>query len=239
MVQGHDEELATRVGEIDWYHTIDLPGGIRTPGVNRTDFALKNLHLPSLVGKTVLDIGAWDGFYSFEATRRGARRVVAVDSFVWTGRWGQNGFNLARQALGLEGVVEDRTIDVMELSPATVGTFDVVLFLGVLYHLPDPVGALRAVASVSDDLLLLETETSLNVLPFAAARLWPGRELSSDDTNWWSLNRRALEGLLRQLGFTSTRVVYRTPLWRRVARAVRARSVTDLRSARIVIHARR
>lgn len=161
------DDLARQVQEIDWYHSIDLPCGIRTPGVNRSDLALEHLHLPaSLAGQTVLDVGAWDGFYSFEAAHRGARRVVASDSFVWTGRWGQDGFNLARRELGLDAVVEDRLIDVMDLSPVTVGTFDVVLFLGVLYHLPDPVGALRAVASVTEDLLLLETETSLNAVPF-------------------------------------------------------------------------
>lgn len=233
-------DLARQVQEIDWYHSIDLPCGIRTPGVNRSDLALKNLHLPSsLAGQTVLDVGAWDGFYSFEAARRGARRVVASDSFVWTSRWGQDGFNLARRELGLDALVEDRLIDVMDLSPTTVGTFDVVLFLGVLYHVPDPVGALRAVASVTEDLLLLETETSLNTIPFAAARLWPGNELSSDDTNWWSLNRRALEGLLRRFGFSEVRVAYRTPGWRRVARATKARQLAAVRSARMVIHARR
>lgn len=234
------DNRAARAEEISWYHSIDLPGGIRTPGVNRSAFALRNLQMPdSLDGQTVLDIGAWDGFYSFEAAHRGARRVVASDSFVWTGRWGKDGFNHARRELGLEAVVEDCLIDVMDLSPDAVGTFDVVLFLGVLYHLPDPVGALRAVASVTGDLLLLETETSLNLLPFPAARLWPGQELSSDDTNWWSLNRQAIEGLLRQLGFNRLRVVYRTPLWRRVARAAKARSWRGLRSARIVVHARR
>lgn len=70
--------------------------------------------------------------------------MVATDSFVWQGRWQQSGFLLARQALGLEGVVEDRFIDVMDLSPeARGGTFDVVLFLGVLYHLRDPITALQ------------------------------------------------------------------------------------------------
>ena len=184
---------------IDWYHSIELPGGVVTPGVNRSSFALANLNLPmSLEGRSVLDIGAFDGFYSFEAAKRGARRVLATDSYVWNGHWTQAGFLLAREALGLDDFVEDRNIDVMDLSPEALGeTFDVVLFLGVLYHLSDPIGALRRVASVCDGLLLLETETALNYLPFPAARIWPGRELNDNDTNWWSLNQAALLALLR------------------------------------------
>jgi tRNA (mo5U34)-methyltransferase len=144
-------DLAQRVKEIDWYHQIELPGGIMTPGVNRSAFALARLGLPaSFAGKSVLDVGAWDGFYSFVAARRGAARVLATDSFVWQGRWRQDGFLLARQALGLGDAVEDRHIDVMDLSPETLGeTFDVVLFLGVLYHLKDPLGALQRVSSVA------------------------------------------------------------------------------------------
>jgi tRNA (mo5U34)-methyltransferase len=237
------EELAERVKTIDWYHTIDLPGGVTTHGVNNSAFALARLDLPtSLAGKSVLDVGAWDGFYSFEAAKRGAARVLATDSFVWQGRWKQTGFLLARQALGLEDAVEDRLIDVMDLSPEALGeTFDVVLFLGVLYHLPDPVTALRRVSSVCNELLLIETETALNFLPFPAARLWPGRELKGDDTNWWSLNKAALVELLKTFGFREVRVVYRTPLLRRLGRAVKSRTGfwAAFRGSRIVIQARR
>ena len=103
------------------------------------------LDLPaSLEGLTVLDIGAWDGFFSFECERRGASRVVAADYYSWHGPgWGTKaGFQLAREALGSR--VEDVDIDVMDLSPERVGTFDVVLFLGVLYHLRHPLSRARA-----------------------------------------------------------------------------------------------
>lgn len=237
------DDLAERVKAIDWYHTIELPGGVVTPGVNNSPLALARLDLPrSLAGKSVLDVGAWDGFYSFEAAKRGAARVLATDSFVWQGRWQQSGFLLARQALGLEGVVEDRFIDVMDLSPEALGgTFDVVLFLGVLYHLRDPITALQRVSSVCDGLLLVETETALNFLPFPAARLWPGRELKDDDTNWWSMNRAALLALLRIFGFRDVRVAYQTPLLRRFGRALRSGRGfwAGFRGSRIVIQARR
>jgi tRNA (mo5U34)-methyltransferase len=237
-------DLATQVREITWYHQIELPGGLITPGVADVKLALSRLDLPrSLAGKTVLDVGAWDGFYSFEAARRGADRILATDSFVWNGRWGQRGFKLARANLGLEGRVEDKTIDVMDLSPESLGgKFDVSFFLGVLYHLVDPITAIQRVASVTNELLILETETALNFLPFPAARLWPADELAGDDTNWWSINQRGLIGLLRAIGFREVRAVYRTPTSRRIGRAIRDRNQgvgNAFQSARIVLHARR
>ena len=79
----------------------------------------------SLAGKSVLDVGAWDGFFSFEAERRGASRVLATDSYVWDGShdWGsKRGFELARTALNSK--VEDRVIDVLDLAPDKIGMFD-------------------------------------------------------------------------------------------------------------------
>jgi tRNA (mo5U34)-methyltransferase len=79
-------ELPPEVAAIRWFHSIDLGNGVRTPGVDRTAQKLKRLTLPaSLSGKTVLDVGAWDGFFSFEAERRGAKRVLATDHYCWSG----------------------------------------------------------------------------------------------------------------------------------------------------------
>ncbi|MGH9108272.1 MAG: class I SAM-dependent methyltransferase, partial [Acidimicrobiales bacterium] len=210
---------------ISWYHRMALPHGITTPGLANPAQDVRRLKLPtSLAGKTVLDVGAWDGYYSFEAARRGASRVMATDSFVWEGRsWGtKQGFLLARQALGLEAVVDDQLIDVMDLSPQAVGdTFDVVLFLGVLYHLRDPITALERVASVCHDLLVVETETAFPWRRFPAGRLFPGDELNDDGTNWWALNPVAVRKLLWQFGFSSIDVVYRTTLADRAATALK------------------
>ncbi len=115
------DELQKRADALRWYHTIDLGQGVVTRGVDNTPERLARVHLPDdLSGKTVLDIGAWDGFFSFEAERRRASRVVACDYYAWhgvgwgTGR-GKDGFELARTALNSR--VEDVALDVMDLSP--------------------------------------------------------------------------------------------------------------------------
>ena len=240
-------ELRSRVDAIRWYHTIDLGGGVVTPGVDDSPVRLARVQLPgSLQGKTVLDIGAWDGFFSFECERRGAARVVAADHFSWHGTgWGTKaGFILAREALGSR--VEDIDIDVMDLSPDRVGMFDVVLFLGVLYHLRHPFLALERVASVTREWLIVETVVDLVGLRRPAMAFYPGRELNNDPTNWWGPNLAAVTGMLESLGFRE--VIVPTPMPNTAYRAARAlyhqvRGKNTLAEAfrqdRAVFHARR
>ena len=217
--------LKQQAEAIRWYHTMDLGHGVVTKGVDNTDFRLARIGLPaSLVGRTVLDIGAWDGFFSFEAERRGASRVVATDYYSWRGvGWGtangKAGFELARAALGSK--IDDVEIDVMDLSPERVGTFDVVLFLGVLYHLRHPLLALERVASVTRELLILETVVDMLGFRRPAMAFYPDRELNNDPTNWWAPNVAAVDGMLRTVGFEHIRTVTPLPSFpRRAARAV-------------------
>jgi tRNA (mo5U34)-methyltransferase len=232
LVQGN---LASQVEAIRWYHTIDLGGGVVTKGIDDTPLRLARLDLPqSLAGLSVLDIGAWDGFFSFEAERRGASRVVAADYFSWHGPgWGSKaGFELARRTLGSK--VEDIDIDVMDLSPERVGQFDVVFFLGVLYHLRHPLLALERIASVSRKLLILETVVDLVGLDRPAVAFYPRRELNNDPTNWWAPNLPALHGMLRDVGFAEVRTVTPEPsAMYRAARAVshRLRGKNSIREA--------
>src|SRR3954447_6409755 len=79
-------DIRSEAARINWFHSIELEPGFVTPGRADTSAQLQRLHLPDLRGKTVLDVGAWDGFFSFEAERRGAARVVAVDTFSWQPR---------------------------------------------------------------------------------------------------------------------------------------------------------
>lgn len=200
-------DLARRVHELGWFHQIDLGGGLVTPGTDKSEAKLRSLRLPPLTGKTVLDIGAWDGFFSFAAERLGAARVLATDSFAWGGApWGSmEPFKLAREALSSQ--VEDRFIDVMDLSPQEVGTFDVVFFLGVLYHVRDPLLTLERVASVTGELLVLETLVDLTFLRRPAAAFYPAAEMVGDETNWWGPNTAAVLGMLRAVGFERLEVV--------------------------------
>ncbi len=202
------DELRRRVDVLRWFHTMNLGNGVTTAGVIDTDYRLAMLHLPrSLAGLTVLDIGAWDGFFSFECERRGAARVVASDWYSWHGPgWGtKEGFELARQALASR--VEDVDVDVMDLEPGRTGVFDLVLFLGVLYHLPNPLLALEKVASVTRGTLILETVVDLVGLRRPAVAFYPGRELNDDPTNWWGPNPAAVTGMLHAVGFSDVQMV--------------------------------
>jgi tRNA (mo5U34)-methyltransferase len=178
--------LAEEVAGYHWHHSIDLGQGVVTPGTKSTamlaDEVRRIFDPVDLAGRSVIDIGAWNGFFSFEAKRRGAARVLATDSFVWTfpGIRGRETFDLARDALNLN--IEARLVDVMDLTPE-IGQFDVTLFLGVFYHLADPIRGLERAASVTKDLLIVETH------------------MDAIETNWWGPNIACMAGLLRMVGF--------------------------------------
>ncbi len=174
-----------------------------------------------LSGQTVLDIGAWDGFFSFEAERRGASRVLATDSYVWqaNGRSSKNGFELARRALGSH--VEDLEIDVLELSPARPGVFDVVL-------------------EVTRRQLILETLVERVGSRRPMAVFHPNDETWNDSTTWWVPNPAAVKAMLKDVGFRRIEQVSFTPRLRTatasgfqaVTQEVRAKVSTKRRRSR-------
>ena len=194
---------------------MELAEGVVTPGYDDTDWRLRSLALPAdLSGLEVLDVGAYDGFFSFEAERRGATRVLATDSFCWEGRGGgsKEGFELARAALGSR--VEDDHVDPLELHPARVGTFDLVLFLGVLYHMRHPLLALERVAAVTRRQLIVETLVDLLDVAAPALAFYPAGEVRGDVTNWFGPNPAAVLAMLRDVGFRDVRVVPPPPAQR-------------------------
>lgn len=238
------EEIQSRVAAVPfWWHTIDLGHGVMTPGQDRSAEKLARLALPDdLRGKTVLDIGAWDGFFSFEAERRGAQRVVAMD--LWDpARGGEHpvGFETARAVL--ESRVESVRMGVEELSPERIGRFDIVLFLGVLYHIHNPLGALQRIRSVTRELLVLETEVDMLFTRRPCLAFYPGRELREDPTNWFAPNRAALSGILHAAGFGSARTVWESSAAHRLSRALRhgrgrpSQVWAWLQRGRVVVHA--
>ena len=240
------EEIKRRVADLRWHHSIDLGHGIVTPGQDNSPRKLRRLKLPeSLAGKSVLDVGAWDGFFSFEAERRGASRVLATDSYSWNGShdWGdKRGFDLAKQALNSR--VEEKEIDVLELSPAAIGTFDVVLFLGVLYHMRHPLLAMEKVASVTSGMVVLETVVDLLSTRRPAMAFYPFNELGQDQTNWCGPNPACVVAMLKTVGFKRIEIVSGLrPFYFRIAKACwlkwkrRHQFWSMLRTDRIVIHA--
>lgn len=191
-----------QLNKINWFHRIDLGGGVVTPGFDDTPTKLDQIHLPAdLQGKTVLDIGAWDGFFSFEAEKRGAMRVVALDGGVWkVPSIGRAGFEFAKKAL--KSRVEPVELEVSEISIDRLGQFDLVLFLGVLYHLPDPFGSFLKVASVAARDIIIETHVDFVEAKVPAIAFYPFEECANDATNWCGPNQLAVEGMLRFAGFS-------------------------------------
>ena len=128
-----------------WYHRIELAPGIVTPGSSDSPSGLKvldSLGLPAdCTGLRILDIGCRDGYYAFEMEKRGAE-VVGIDHVAPT----RTGFHIASTIL--DSRVTYLVENVYDLSPHKHGHFDVVLFLGVLYHLRNPMLALDQVRSV-------------------------------------------------------------------------------------------
>lgn len=224
-------ELVRRIKEREWFHTIDLGDGLVTRG--HAPSAIISQAFPDVGGKSVLDIGAWDGKYSFEAERAGASRVVALDHYVWRldalarqayyekcesegvlpdpdmvdrgflvdSLPGKEGFDLAHEYLDskVEAVVDDfTTMDLEKL-----GTFDVVLYFGVLYHMVDPINSLKRVRRVTDELAVIETAAVLvpGYEQASLAGFFAGNELHADYGNWFAPNSPALIGMCRAAGF--------------------------------------
>jgi tRNA (mo5U34)-methyltransferase len=256
--------LADQVAAVPfWWHSIDLGDGVVTQGHKSPELLENewaNARLGDLSGKSVLDLGAWDGWFSFAAERYGASRVVALDHYVWKLELtehgvpgdqplasgdavpGRVGFDVAHRALNsrVEPVVADlETADLTGL-----GEFDVVLFLGVLYHMQNPVSVLRKLRALTRGLLVLETEAVVirGYEHTAMCEFYPGIELNNDVTNWWAPNARAVEGMCRAAGFADVTTINGPPPipegssgWR--ARVQSARELPD-RSDRQPLHYR-
>ena len=190
-------------GYKSWYHRIEVRPGIITPGANDSPLNLQMLQLPAdCSGMRVLDIGARDGFFSFELERRGAD-VLAVDYMPAE----RTGFPIAAQLLGSRVVF--RQANIYHLTPAEIGTFDLILFLGLLYHLPDPIRAMRIVRSLCTWRMYLETLVIDDLAPTADLPLmqfFPGASFNGDPTNYWGPNVRCVEAMLAETEFRVERV---------------------------------
>lgn len=200
-----------------WYHTIDLPGGVVTPGWMDLRPIVSRLPWPDVRGKRCLDVGTYDGFLAFELERRGAGSVVATDisdhaQWDWpraarargaeylatvAGEKGR-GFEEARGALGSS--VEKREISVYDLSPSELGEFDVVVCGSLLLHLKDPVRALEAIRSVCRGQLLSaeQIDPVLTLLSPRRPAMW---FRAGHQTQWQIPNAAGLRAMVECAGF--------------------------------------
>ena len=220
LTNGEPEINGAGIDSIDWYHTIDLPGGIVTDGFVDHRAQVDLYGLPqSLAGKRCLDVATFDGFWAFEMEKRGAAEVIGIDVHSLADcdapeNWREEylssrpnevkgaGFAYAKRALGSQ--VQRKVLSVYELSPERVGTFDFVFMSDLLLHLRDPLRALerlwtvtRGEAIIADtydkDLEATAPENSMRVL------------LGMDDYSgcfWWNFTPSALEVMLRVARFT-------------------------------------
>ena len=203
-----------------WFHNLHLPDGEQTaPDHPLGDFPqvkwrqIEPYVAADLHGQRVLDIGCNAGFYSFELARRGAN-VVAIDidpHYLRQANW-------AAERFGLQGRIHFHQASVYDLA-GSGQCFDIVWFLGVLYHLRHPLLALDILHELTVQQMFLQTMTmpgDMVVSPPAAIGLeqrteltqrgWPcmafiERELAEDPTNWWAPNHACVEAMLRSAGF--------------------------------------
>lgn len=187
--------------KIRWFHTIDLNGTI-TPGKKDTikEKDLWELKPEWFKDQRVLDVGAWDGFYSFYAESCEAKDVLAIDSFVWNKiNIGKKGFDFCHNILNSK--VRSQICKVKDISKE-LGVFDRVIFCGVFYHLRDPFSGLINATSVLDigGEIILESYREQDEDP-AYMKFFGKEILSGDKSNFWSPNTNCLLEMFDMLGF--------------------------------------
>jgi tRNA (mo5U34)-methyltransferase len=218
--------LADQVGTIPyWYHRIELPGGVTTPGW--APLLAEAYRIPEdMTGLRVLDIGAWDGYWTFEALKRGASQVVAIDDFSdflgrpeAIGRRSWDSFDICRDAFGYGPDRCERVeMSVYEINEERLGMFDFVFCFGVLYHLRHPLLALDFMSGVCRGEIYIETATCEDFSPYKGAvgignpgsppvlEFYPTTELGNNDTNWWAPNLSCLGLMVMSAGWPDVEV---------------------------------
>lgn len=218
-------DLRAKIAAIPfWYHRVQLPGGIVTPGyapVAPDTYALPH----DMSGQRVLDVGAWDGYWTFEALRRGAREVVAIDDFsdfldprANVSRRNWESFDVCRDALGYgPDRVTRREMSVYDVSPETLGMFDAVFFFGTLYHLRHPLLALDKLSAVCKRDIYVESAICDDYSVYRGGlghgyadqqvvmEFYPTDEYGGNATNWWTPSLQCLGQMIMAAGFPAVR----------------------------------
>lgn len=183
-----------------WHHSMEIFPGVQTPGAYNADFLLDKIQPPErLDGKTVLDIGACDGYFTRDFAQRGAT-VTAVDYR----HKSQTGFHVMEKIEGRE--YEHVNANIYDLPDLKLPKYDIVLFLGVLYHLPDPLKALDIVHSLCAGEVYMETYAEDFGVEGAVSRYYPSAELAGDITNFFAPNTACVRAWMEDAGFEIIRL---------------------------------
>ena len=193
-----------------WWHTIDLGNGVTTPG--QDDLRSQKIRAEAvprrLRGKTVLDVGCWDGYFSFLCESRGAA-VTPVDTFQFRdfvrGKYGielKGGEGFRTAARLLRSRLKLKKCDFSDLR----GSFDVVLFFGVLYHERNPLLALEHLARLTRESAVVEKHY-IRSGNQPLLRFYPGSSLNQDPTNFWGPTLSCVELMLKDVGFRKVSLV--------------------------------
>ena len=193
------------IDSVSWWHSIDFGDGVFSEGHEpRGTMLWDQFDIPirNIKNKRVLDIGAWDGKFSFLCEKAGAETVLAVD--VSQGVSSSNGFHVAKKILNSKVVHMDE--DFFNLKPAEVGKFDLIIFAGVLYHLENPLGAFRALKKLLSNtgLVVMETTTLPDEIKEPYMKFHLKNTLNGDHTNFWTPSRSCVEQMLIEAGLVST-----------------------------------
>jgi len=207
-----NQKLLQAINALTWYHSIDLGGGIVTPGIYDHRPYLDNYGLPNdLHNRSALDIGAASGFFTFELEKRGAA-VTATDLPTWLAhdfgplyrpdlnpeqadRYLHGPFEFAHEKLGSRA--RRQLINIYDISPQTTGMFDLVFCGSVLLHLSDPVRALWRIQTVTREAAIIATVIQPIRSPEPQA-LFIGQRAGD---GWWLPNRAAFEAMIQCAGF--------------------------------------
>lgn len=201
------EELLKKISTVRlWAHKIQLGSHVVTPGIIHDKIMQKELDaIPKdLTGKSVLDVGARNGGWAFECERRNAKEITAID--VWQNE-GPNGirdepFKICKEIL--DSKVELIELDVLDIEKLGK-KFDIILFLGVIYHLMDPLLALRKLYNVCNELVILQgavLKSPKSICYF----LEPG-ELGGDTSNTFLISPIFIENYAKSIGFRKAELV--------------------------------
>lgn len=185
-----------------WWHSIDFGDGVVSPGKKTTENHKREekYFTPDFFNnKRVLDVGCWDGYYSFYAERQGAKEVVASDGRQW--RLGnKSGFDIAKKILNSN--VKETFLDINEPGNTELGgKFDSIMFLGVIYHLKNPYHALEMLDSLlnPNGQLIIETTLANETFTAPLMEFHPRASLDKDATNFWSPNTTCLCKMLQEI----------------------------------------